>query len=114
MTRKRVRPKPDKKKLIIRRLSTYLRTLDHLRNKGVEVISSSDLERIEGVTQSLIRRDLAEVRAHLGEPGAAARVAEHLIARMDQNRQRRRMRSACSGYRPSKSAQRANVTMSGA
>jgi len=60
MTRKRVRPKPDKKNLIIRRLPTYLRTLDHLRNKGVEVISSSDLERIEGVTQSLIRRDLAE------------------------------------------------------
>lgn len=60
MTRKRVRPKPDKKNLIVRRLSTYLRTLDHLRNKGVEVISSSDLERIEGVTQSLIRRDLAE------------------------------------------------------
>ncbi len=60
MTRKRVRPKSDKKNLIIRRLSTYLRTLDHLRNKGVEVISSSDLERIEGVTQSLIRRDLAE------------------------------------------------------
>lgn len=60
MTRKRVRPKPDKKNLIIRRLSTYLRTLDHLQKKGVEVISSSDLERIEGVTQSLIRRDLAE------------------------------------------------------
>lgn len=60
MTRKRARPKPDKKNLIVRRLSTYLRTLDHLRNKGVEVISSSDLERIEGVTQSLIRRDLAE------------------------------------------------------
>jgi redox-sensing transcriptional repressor len=60
MTRKRVRPKPDKKNLIVRRLSTYLRTLDHLQKKGVEVISSSDLERIEGVTQSLIRRDLAE------------------------------------------------------
>ena len=60
MTRKRVRPKPEKKNLIIRRLSTYLRTLDHLQKKGVEVISSSDLERIEGVTQSLIRRDLAE------------------------------------------------------
>lgn len=60
MTLKRVRPKPDKKNLIVRRLSTYLRTLDHLRNNGVEVISSSDLERIEGVTQSLIRRDLAE------------------------------------------------------
>ncbi len=29
-----------------------------------------------------IRRDLAEVRVHLGEPGAAARVAEHLLARM--------------------------------
>jgi redox-sensing transcriptional repressor len=55
-----VRPKPDKQNLIIRRLSTYLRTLDHLQKKGVEVISSSDLERIEGVTQSLIRRDLAE------------------------------------------------------
>jgi len=58
--KRRKRPKIDKKNLIIRRLSTYLRTLDHLEKKGVEVISSSDLERIEGVTQSLVRRDLAE------------------------------------------------------
>jgi len=28
------------------------------------------------------RRDLGEVRAHLGEPGAAARVAEHLLSRI--------------------------------
>lgn len=60
MTHKRRRqPKADKKDLIIRRLSVYLRTLDHLKGKGVEVVSSSDLEKIEGVTQSLVRRDLA-------------------------------------------------------
>jgi redox-sensing transcriptional repressor len=56
----RKRPKPDKKNLVIRRLSTYLRTLDHLEKKGVGVVSSSDLERLEGVSQSLVRRDLAE------------------------------------------------------
>lgn len=33
-----------------------------------------------------IRRNLAEVRAHLGEPGAAARVAEHLLGKLLQNR----------------------------
>lgn len=54
------RPKLDKKNLVIRRMSTYLRTLDHLQMKGVEVVSSADLERIEGVSQSLVRRDLAE------------------------------------------------------
>lgn len=29
-----------------------------------------------------VRKDLAEVRAHLGEPGAAGRVAEHLLSKM--------------------------------
>jgi len=60
MEPRRKRPRPDKKNLVIRRLSTYLRTLDHLKKKGVEVVSSSDLERLEGVSQSLVRRDLAE------------------------------------------------------
>jgi redox-sensing transcriptional repressor len=60
MTRKINRPKTNKKNLIIRRLSLYLRTLDHLKKKGVEVISSSNIEKIEGFTQSLVRRDLAE------------------------------------------------------
>ncbi len=60
MEPKRRRPKPDKKNLVVRRLSTYLRTLDHLEKKGVGVVSSSDLERLEGVSQSLVRRDLAE------------------------------------------------------
>lgn len=60
MANTRKRPRIDKKNLIIRRMSTYLRTLDHLQNKGVGVISSSDLERIDGVSQSLVRRDLAE------------------------------------------------------
>lgn len=54
------RPRIDKKNLIIRRMSTYLRTLDHLRTKDVKVVSSADFERIDGVTQSLVRRDLAE------------------------------------------------------
>ena len=54
------RPRIDKKNLIVRRMSTYLRTLDHLKQKNIEVISSVDLEKIDGVTQSLVRRDLAE------------------------------------------------------
>lgn len=60
MVRPRRRPRIDKKNLIIRRLSAYLRTLDHLEKKGTKYVSSSDLEKIEGVTQSLVRRDLAE------------------------------------------------------
>lgn len=60
MEPQRKRPKPNKKNLVVRRLSTYLRTLDHLEKKGVSVVSSSDLERVEGVSQSLVRRDLAE------------------------------------------------------
>lgn len=60
MAEPRKRPRLDKKNLTIRRLSTYLRTLDHLDKQGVHVISSSGLERLEGVTQSLVRRDLAE------------------------------------------------------
>ena len=38
---------------------------------------------LEPQRAAAMRRDLAELRAHLGEPGAAARVAEHLLARMD-------------------------------
>jgi lipid-A-disaccharide synthase len=46
-----------------------------------------ELSRIlEPQRASAMRRDLAEVRARLGEPGAAARVAEHLLARMDQTK----------------------------
>ena len=60
MASTRKRPRIDKKNLIIRRMSIYLRTLDHLQNKGVGVVSSADFERIDGVTQSLVRRDLAE------------------------------------------------------
>ena len=32
-----------------------------------------------------VRKDLAEVRAHLGEPGAARRVAEHLLEKLGQS-----------------------------
>lgn len=60
MTRSKPRPRVDRKNLIIRRVSTYLRTLDHLQAKGVGIMSSRDFEKIEGVTQSLVRRDLAE------------------------------------------------------
>ncbi len=60
MANTKKRPRIDRKNLIIRRMSTYLRTLDHLRNKGVGVVSSADFERIDGVSHSLVRRDLAE------------------------------------------------------
>ena len=60
MANTKKRPRIDRKNLIIRRMSTYLRTLDHLRNKGVDVVSSADFERIDGVSHSLVRRDLAE------------------------------------------------------
>lgn len=56
----RKRPRIDKKNLILRRLSAYLRTLDHLDRKGEKFVSSQGLEKIEGVSQSLVRRDLAE------------------------------------------------------
>ncbi len=36
-----------------------------------------------------IRKDLADVRAHLGQPGAAERVAEHLLGKLNQDPQNR-------------------------
>ena len=69
------RPRIDKKNLIVRRMSTYLRTLDHLKQKNIEVISSVDLEKIDGVTQSLVRRDLAEFGS-FGVRGVGYHVSE--------------------------------------
>jgi redox-sensing transcriptional repressor len=71
----RKRPRIDKKNLIIHRISSYLRTLDHLQSKGVKVVSSSELEEIEGVTQSLVRRDLAEFGS-FGVRGVGYHVAD--------------------------------------
>ncbi len=42
----------------IRRLSTYLRTLDILEKQGIRVISSRKLAEIEGITDGLVRKDL--------------------------------------------------------
>lgn len=39
---------------------------------------------LEPARAAEIRQDLAEVRAHLGEPGAAARVAEHLLVALQK------------------------------
>jgi len=41
---------------------------------------------LDPVTAARIRGDLGTVRQHLGEPGAAARVAEHLLHSMELNR----------------------------
>ena len=42
---------------------------------------------LDPANAAAMRRALAEVRAHLGEPGAAGRVADHLLARLEaQNR----------------------------
>lgn len=49
-----------------------------------------ELLRLLDPTQAqAIRQDLAEVRAHLGEPGAAERVAQHLLAKVKQGPQNR-------------------------
>ncbi len=44
---------------------------------------------LDPANASMIRKDLAEVRAHLGQPGAAERVAEHLLAKLNQGSQNR-------------------------
>lgn len=92
MSQTRKRPRIDKKNLIIRRLSSYLRTLDHLQNKGVKVVSSSELEGIEGVTQSLVRRDLAEFGS-FGVRGVGYHVADlrEQIAHVLGHHQRQRV-----------------------
>jgi redox-sensing transcriptional repressor len=43
----------------IRRLSSYLRTLDILEKTGVDIISSRKLAEIEGASDGLIRKDLS-------------------------------------------------------
>lgn len=94
------RPKLDKKNLVIRRLSTYLRTLDHLQEKGVEVVSSSDLERIEGFSQSLVRRDLAEFGS-FGIRGLGYNVSElrdHIATILGFGRTRRVVLIGAGGF----------------
>ncbi len=44
--------------LTIRRLSSYLRTLDILEKTGVKIISSKKLADIEGISDGLVRKDL--------------------------------------------------------
>jgi redox-sensing transcriptional repressor len=43
----------------IRRLSSYLRTLDILEKQDIRVISSRKLAEIEGITDGLVRKDLS-------------------------------------------------------
>jgi redox-sensing transcriptional repressor len=43
----------------IRRLSSYLRTLDILEKAGVDIVSSRKLSEIEGASDGLIRKDLS-------------------------------------------------------
>ncbi len=43
----------------IRRLSSYLRTLDTLEKAGVDIVSSRKLSEIEGASDGLIRKDLS-------------------------------------------------------
>jgi redox-sensing transcriptional repressor len=43
----------------IRRLSSYLRTLDILEKTGVDIVSSRKLSEIEGASDGLIRKDLS-------------------------------------------------------
>jgi redox-sensing transcriptional repressor len=43
----------------IRRLSSYLRTLDMMEKTGVDIVSSRKLSEIEGASDGLIRKDLS-------------------------------------------------------
>ena len=56
---KKTPPIPNKSNTVTRRLSVYLRTLDFLEKTGVEFTSSTELGEIEGVSPSLVRKDLS-------------------------------------------------------
>jgi redox-sensing transcriptional repressor len=70
----------DVPKVVVTRLSLYLRELQHLAGDGRASISSSQLGKLLGVTDAQVRKDLAYF-GHFGQPGIGYR-CEELIAEL--------------------------------
>jgi len=61
--------------LTVRRLSLYLRCLDHLAAEGVTTVSSRQLGDALGLTAAQVRKDLAQF-GQFGRPGVGCHIAD--------------------------------------
>lgn len=66
-------------KVVVSRLSLYLRELQHLVRDGKATISSSQLGKLLGFTDAQVRKDLAYF-GHFGHPGIGYRCNELVAA----------------------------------
>lgn len=74
--RKPAPPDPrDVPKIVVNRLSLYLRELQHLVREGRATISSNQLGKLLGFTDAQVRKDLAYF-GHFGHPGIGYRCDE--------------------------------------
>jgi redox-sensing transcriptional repressor len=77
----RTKPRSDRfdpesvPKVVVSRLSLYLRELQHLVRDGRATVSSSQLGRLLGFTDAQVRKDLAYF-GHFGQPGIGYRCDE--------------------------------------
>jgi redox-sensing transcriptional repressor len=62
-------------KVVVARLSLYLRELQRLVAGGQETINSREMGRLLGLTAAQVRKDLAHV-GHFGHPGVGYRCAD--------------------------------------
>ncbi len=65
----------DVPKIVVNRLSLYLRELQHLVREGRATISSNQLGKLLGFTDAQVRKDLAYF-GHFGHPGIGYRCDE--------------------------------------
>jgi redox-sensing transcriptional repressor len=72
-------PARDVPKVVVSRLSLYLRELQHLAGDGRASVSSSQLGKLLGVTDAQVRKDLA-CFGHFGQPGIGYRCQELVAA----------------------------------
>ena len=81
-TAKRKPEPPDPRdvpKVVVSRLSLYLRELQHLVREGKATISSNQLGKLLGFTDAQVRKDLAYF-GHFGHPGIGYRCDELISA----------------------------------
>ncbi len=74
------KPARDVPKVVVSRLSLYLRELQRLASDGRTSVSSSQLGKLLGVTDAQVRKDLA-CFGHFGQPGIGYRCDE-LVAEL--------------------------------
>jgi redox-sensing transcriptional repressor len=68
-------PPRDVPRVVVSRLSLYLRELQHLLRDGRSTVSSSQLGKVLGFTDAQVRKDLAYF-GHFGHPGVGYRCQE--------------------------------------